>query len=229
MRKLGLVGGIGPESTVPYYMGIVYGVQKELGVRCFPNLTIESVDVYHTFELFDQGKTEQYIDYFARAIDNLAAAGAELAALTGNTPHIFFAELKARARIPLVSMLETTKKEILRQGYQKVALLGTSYTMQSDYYQKALAGAALVVPPLAEEIDFIGGKIRDELELGIRNQETLMELQKIIIRMGEDEGVEAVILGCTELPMLLNSETCPLPCIDTMQVHIKELIRLIVS
>lgn len=229
MRKLGLVGGIGPESTVPYYMGIVYGVQKELGVRCFPNLTIESVDVYHTFELFDQGKIEEYIAYFAKAIENLAAAGADFAALTGNTPHIFFAELKARARIPLVSMLETTKNEVLRQGYKKVALLGTSYTMQSDYYQKVLAGAALAVPPQAEEIDFIGAKIRNELELGIKNQQTLEELQKIIVRMHKDEGVEAVILGCTELPMLLNSETCPLPCIDTMEVHIKELIRLIVA
>lgn len=229
MRKLGLVGGIGPESTVPYYQGIVYGVQKKLGIKRFPHLVIESVDVYRTFELFDQGKTDEYIAYFTKAIDNLAAAGAEFAALTGNTPHIFFEELKSLSKIPLVSMLETTKDEVLRLGYKKVALLGTGYTMKSDYYQKAFPDSVSIVPPSVEEIAFIGAKIENELELGVRNPDTLVALRKIINRMRKDEGVEAVILGCTELPMLLNSDTCPLPCVDTMQVHIKELVERIVE
>lgn len=86
-----------------------------------------------------------------------------------------------------------------------------------------------IVPPSGEEIAFIGAKIESELELGVRNPDTLVALRKIINRMHKDDGVEAVILGCTELPMLLNRDTCPLPCVDTMQVHIKELVDRIVD
>ena len=158
MKKLGLVGGMGPESTIPYYHAIVYGVKDRIGEKFFPNLTIESVNVFEALKLCNEQKYDELTDYLMRAIRNLIKSGADFVALSANTPHI----------------------------------------------------------------------ISSELELGIVKEETLENFQKIIKRMTEEEGIEAIILGCTELPLLLNDEVSPVPCLDTMKIHTQHLIDWIV-
>lgn len=230
MKKLGLVGGMGPESTIPYYHDIVYGVQKAVGKQFFPNLTIESVNVFHLLELFTEGKYDEVVDYLMSAINALVNAGAEFAALSANTAHIVFDRLAKLSPIPLLNIVEVTKDEAVRRNYRKVGLLGTIFTMREDFFKTPFIEAGIeVVIPTPSEMEFISNKIYQELELGIINPETLEQFKAIITRMKEQEGIDAIILGCTELPLLLNDEVSPVPCLDTMKIHVNAIVNTILS
>lgn len=230
MKKLGLVGGTGPESTIPYYHGIVYGVQKKMGYDMFPNLTIESINVFQVLNFCQEEKYDELIDYLMTAINNLIKSGADFVALSANTPHIVFDQLKERSSVPLVSILEATCEEAVRLHYKKLGLLGTIYTMTGDFYKKPfLRNDIEIVVPEKSEMDLINHKISTELELGIVKQDTLQIFQKIIERMKNEQGIDAVILGCTELPLLLSDAVSPVPCLDTMQIHIDTLVNKIVE
>lgn len=231
MKKLGLVGGMGPESTVPYYHDIVYGVQKRLGRDVFPNLTIESVDVFRILGLCGQQDYDGLVEYLLTALRNLAAAGAEFGALSANTPHVVFDRLEQKSPIPLVSIVETACQEVLRQNRKKVGLLGTRFTMEGAFYHQPFqrAGVTLVTPDEGEK-EFVNGKIASELERGIVKPETQAAFLKIVRRMVEEEGIEALILGCTELPLLFQSvEHPPVECLDTAAIHVAALVDRILE
>lgn len=230
MKKLGLVGGMGPESTIPYYRDIVYGVQKRIGKNFFPNLVIESVNVFDVLSLCNEQKYDELTNYLVQAIKNLIASGADFVALSANTPHIVFDRLQERSSVPLVSIVEATCKEAIRLNKHKVGLLGTIFTMKEDFFKKPFYSSNIeIITPTKEEMEYINLKISSELELGIIKDETLQGFQKIIKRMQQEDSIEALILGCTELPLLLNDEVSPIPCLDTMKIHIQLLIDLIVE
>ena len=230
MKKLGLVGGMGPESTIPYYHDIVYGVQNRLGEKFFPNLTIESVNVFDVLRLCNEQKYDELTDYLMQAIKSLIKSGADFIALSANTPHIVFDRLKEQSTVPLVSIVEVTRDEAIRLNKRRVGLLGTIFTMTDDFFKKPFYNSDIeIIIPTAEEMEYINCKISSELELGIIRKETLEGFQKIIKRMTEEESIEAIILGCTELPLLLNDEVSPVPCLDTMKIHIQHLIDWIVE
>ncbi len=133
MNKLGLVGGMGPESTIPYYHDIVYGVQKRIGRNFFPNLAIESVNVFDVLRLCNEQKYDELTNYLMQAIKNLIASGADFIALAANTPHIVFDRLQEQSTVPLVSIVEATRNETIRLNKRKVGLLGTIFTMTEDF------------------------------------------------------------------------------------------------
>ena len=230
MKKLGLVGGMGPESTIPYYQEIVYGVQNRIGKKFFPNLTIESVNVFEVLRLCDEKKYDELTNYLMQAIKNLIASGADFIALSANTPHIVFDRLQEQSAVPLVSIVEAIRNETIRLNKHKVGLFGTVFTMTGEFYKAPFLESKIeIVTPTEEEMEYINQKISTELELGIVKKETLQGFQKIIKRMQREEGIEAIILGCTELPLLLNDEVSPVLCLDTMKVHIQLLINMIVD
>lgn len=230
MKKLGLVGGIGPESTIPYYHDIVYGVQEKVGKDFFPNLTIESVNVFEVLYLCGEKKYDELTEYLMAAIDNLIKSGADFVALSANTPHIVFDRLKEQSAVPMVSIIEATRDEAIRWNKRKLGLLGTIFTMTGDFFKEPFCNSGIeIVVPTMEEMDFINEKISSELELGIVREDTLRSFQKMIERMKEENGIEAVILGCTELPLLLNDEVSPVPCLDTMKIHIETLVDMIME
>lgn len=230
MKKLGLVGGMGPESTIPYYHDIVYGVQNRIGKNFFPNLTIESVNVFDVLKLCNEQKYDELTDYLMQAIKSLIKSGADFVALSANTPHIVFDRLKEQSTVPLVSIVEVTRDEAVRLNKRKVGLLGTIFTMTDDFFKKPFYSSDIeIIIPTPEEMEYINRKISSELELGIVKKETLESFQTIIKRMADEEGIEAIILGCTELPLLLNDEVSPVPCLDTMKIHIQHLIDWIVE
>lgn len=230
MKKLGLVGGMGVESTIPYYHDIVYGVQNRIGRNFFPNVAIESVNVFDVLELCGKQKYDELTDYLMRAINNLTASGADFIALSANTPHIVFDKLQEQSSIPLVSIVEAARDEAIRLNIHKVGLLGTIFTMTEDFFKKPFYSSNIeIITPTAEEMEYVNLKISSELELGIIKEETLQGFQKVIKRMQNEDRIEAVILGCTELPLLLNDEVSPIPCLDTMKIHIQLLIDLIVD
>jgi len=199
MRKLGLVGGMGPESTLMYYHDITYGVQRSIGR--FPELTVESVDVSKILACCRERDYAYLADYLLQAIRNLAAAGADFAALSANTPHIVFDQIQSRSPLPLVSILESTCAEVKRRAISRVGLLGTVFTMEGAFYRAPFVRDGIeIVVPAQNERDLVNRRITDELEVGIVRDETRDEFMGVIERMKRDEDIQAVILGCTELP-----------------------------
>ena len=230
MKKLGLVGGMGPESTIPYYHDIVYGVQERLGKDFFPNLTIESVNVFDILRFCGEHRYEELTDYLLQAIRNLVRSGADFAALSANTPHIVFDRLQELSPIPLISIIESTCKEAQKRNLKRIGLLGTIFTMTEDFFKEPFSRKEIsIIIPSDAEMESINQTISSELEHGIVKKETLKSFQKIITRMQAEEQIEAIVLGCTELPLLLNDQVSPVPCLDTMQIHIRDIIDEIVS
>lgn len=230
MRKLGLVGGMGPESTIPYYHGIVYGVQRALGKPVFPELSIESVNLFEILRLCQEKRHDELVERLLGAIDNLAKSGAEFAALSANTPHIVFDKLQARSPIPLISIVEAACEEAGRRGLRKIGLLGTIFTMTGDFFKASFIKSGIqVVVPQESELSRISDRITKELELGVVRDETLAYFQQVIAGMQAEDGIEAIVLGCTELPLVLNDEVSPVPCLDTMQIHINAIVREILQ
>lgn len=230
MKKLGLVGGMGPESTISYYRDIVYGVQERGGKDFFPNLTIESINVFDVLQFCSEQKYDELIEYLMVAINNLEKSGVDFIALSANTPHIVFDRLKEKSTVPLVSIIEATRDEAIRLHKRKLGLFGTVFTMRGDFFKIPFKNSDIeIVIPTKEEMEFINEKISSELELGILREATLRSFQKIIERMKNENGIEAIILGCTELPLLLNDEVSPVPCLDTAKIHVQCLVDRIVE
>ncbi|QNM06367.1 aspartate/glutamate racemase family protein [Qiania dongpingensis] len=229
-RKLGLVGGMGPESTILYYHGIVYETQKRAGRQMFPDLLIESVNVFEVLECCQRKEYEKLTCYLLRAIENLASGGAEFAALSANTAHIVFDELKKRSPIPLVSIVEAACEEAERRELTKIGLLGTKFTMEGTFFRKPFLEKRIeITVPNEREREYVNRKISEELEAGIIIDETRRHFMDIIRRMTKEEGIEAVVLGCTELPLLFDGVSGNIEFLDTVEIHIRTLVDRIVG
>ena len=230
MNKLGLIGGTGPESTIEYYKGIEYGVQQKSGRSFFPNLTIESLSVFDVLDFCGKQDYAGLTTYLLKGIRNLEAAGAQYAALTGITPHIVFEELSKASPIRLISMVDTARDYAAANGYQKICLLGTLPTMEGTFFQNSFAKHSIeVVTPKAEEKAYIGTKIETELEFGKVLPDTQRAFKEITERIIQEEHVQAIVLGCTELPLIFDGVELPVPYIDVMQIHINALVDLIMQ
>lgn len=231
MKKLGIIGGLGPEATVNYYMDIIAGVQKALGNdEILPPVTIESVDMYYMFTLLSTGKYEDTASYLAEAAENLRKAGCDFGLMCGNTAHIVFDEVQARTSLPLMSMVETALEEAKKQKLRKLALLGTKFTMEHDFFQKPFRKAGIeVFIPNKDEINWIHEHLINELEKGIIKKETHDGLVSIVKRMEEQDHVDGVVLGCTELPLILKPEDFRIATLDLSKIHIAAAVRAAVS
>lgn len=227
MKKIGLVGGTGPESTLMYY--------KELNVRIdnlthsaeMPDLAIESVDFRKAWGFVTDGRYDELADYLSEKVECLQKSGAEIISLTAGTMHIVFDQIEKKTGAGLISIPKAVCDEVISRGYKTVGLLGTIFTMEQDYMKKDLIKAGInVVVPGKEERELIAQRIFEELESGIVKESTLNEFVSIIRRMMEEDGIEAVILGCTELPLLLNKDNCPADCLDSVDIHLNRLVEL---
>lgn len=228
MNKLGLIGGTGPESTIEYYRKIEYGVQRIAGG--LPRLTIESMSVFDVLSYCARKDYDGLTRYLLGAVRSLADAGCGAAALTGITPHIVFEELSAQSPIPVISMIEAACSRALDDGLRKVVLLGTYPTMSGNFFQRAFHARGIdVVTPEPEEMRYIGGKIETEIELGQILPETQKRFADIALGTAKRHGAGAVVLGCTELPLILNEKLLGMPCLDVMEIHIERLISFILE
>lgn len=227
MKKIGLVGGTGPESTLMYYKELNRRIDLETQGTHMPEICIESVDFREVWQYVVNQDNKALISCLSSKIQNLRNSGCEVIALTAATMHIVFNELTEETGVDLVSIPRVLASEIKRRGYRKVGLLGTLYTMNMDYMKRDLVEAGIeVFIPDSIERELVAKRILEELENGIIKPSTLKEFQSIITRMRDEDQIEAVILGCTELPLLLNSDNSPLPVLDSVEIHINELVKL---
>lgn len=227
MKKIGLVGGTGPESTVMYYKKLNEEMDRITGGKAMPEIVIESVDFRKMWGYVENSDTELLASYLKEKLDNLAKCDAEVIALTAMTCHVVYDELAAGFDKPIVSIPKAVCEEVVSKGIKKVGLLGTAFTMERDYMKKDLINAGVeVLVPDKEDRKTVAARIYEELEIGIIKESTLKELTDIINRMKAEYGIEGIILGCTELPLILNSGNCPVECFDAVDIHIRKLIEL---
>ncbi|SFU54256.1 aspartate/glutamate racemase family protein [Butyrivibrio sp. M55] len=230
MKKVGIIGGMGPESTIPYYHDIVYGVQKAVGQDMFPSLSIESVDVYKVLKLCENQDYQLLIEYLSGAIQNLCNCGCDFIVMAANTPHIVFDELQEKINVKMISIVEATAEKAEQIEMRKLGLIGTMTTMKADYYRTPFENRGIsIVTPCVSDMEYISEKISSELERGIIKESTRAQIYGIIEKIGREQGVDGIILGCTELPLIIEEATCPLKCLDTMKIHIEAIVNMIVE
>lgn len=230
MKKLGLIGGTGPESTIIYYKKLTTGVREKLNRDYFPNIKIESLSVFDVLDYCERQDYDGFVDYLLEGFRNLAAAGADCAALTGITPHIVFDRIIEKSPIPVISMIDTSVQFALKNQLKKIALFGTLPTMNGTFFKEPFIKKGIeVVTPNEKEKTYIGTKIATELEYGIINPETACKMKEIAMRVIDEEKVDAVVLGCTELPLIFADMELPVMKMDVMGIHIQALIDEIVN
>jgi aspartate racemase len=229
MKKVGIIGGIGPESTIVYYQSIITNVQERIGSKeVLPELFINSINMYKLFQLLSNGQREELIDYLAEAVQKLKNVGADFVVMSGNTPHIVFAEIQQKVQIPMISIIEETLLNVNKIGLQKIGLIGTKFTMENDFFKNPFTAdnRNIIVPNKSEQV-YIHKKIVEELENGVVNEDTKQKFLQIIKQMVKRDGIQGIILGCTELPMLIHKEDIAIPTFNTTEIHVNKIVDTI--
>lgn len=224
-NKVGIIGGLGYISTAEYYRKIIEKSMDYTKSSDYPELLITSLNMTDILDFIEREAYEQLTWYLYRCVQNLKKAGADFAVIASNTPHIVFDKLSRMSPIPLISIVDVTIDAITRCGYKNVLLTGTAFTMKNSFYKDSLEshGIKCTVPDNAE-IDVIHNTIFPELENGIVNEQKKADFIAVCEKYAA-RGAEAVILGCTELPLLLKDGDISIPVINTMELHIEETVR----
>lgn len=227
MKKIGIIGGLGPESTSEYYSSIIESFKPDYNSLGFPEIIIESLNLKTCLKYVENNNWPLLAQTIAKACNNLLDSGAVFGAIASNTPHRVYSEITSLTKLPLISIVEETKKNIVKKGLNKLVLLGTQFTMSSDFYQKAFAESKIeLVVPSKKDQSFIQDKIFNELQLGIVDNETKHRFITIINAISEKHNVQGVILACTELPLLLKPIDFKLNYIDPTQIHIQSIVDM---
>lgn len=226
MKTIGIIGGLGPESTVDYYRSIVTAWRTSPDDLSAPEMVIYSVNMPEVLALVAAREWERLTGLLAERVAALQRAGADFAVISANTPHVVFEALAARSPLPLLSIVEETCRAARAQGLTRVGLLGTRFTMEENFFGGPFnaAGIAVVVPDPAER-EYIHAKLMTEIELGIVRDDTRRGLLAIVDRLRSEEQVDGVILGCTELPLILDGRDAPLPFLNTAAIHVASIVR----
>jgi aspartate racemase len=231
MKTLGVIGGLGPESTHEYYRGIIALYRERKRDGHYPQFIINSVDLQKGLDFMAVSNLAGMANFLIEEIAKLARAGAEFGLIAANTPHIVFDEVAAKSSIPLISIVEATCAETKARKMNRVALIGTRYTMQANFYSKVFSreGIDLVVPD-ADEQDYIHDKYLNELVPGVFLPETRAGLLKIVDRLKNTHNIEGVILGGTELPLILKGDMHNgVVVLDTTKIHVAAAVDEMLS
>ncbi len=227
MKTLGMIGGVGPESTVDYYRELIATYRARTNDGSYPPIIINSIDNQKLIALIAANSLEEAARYLLEEIRRLAGAGADFGLLSANTPHIVFDQLERDSPIPLLSIVEATCVAAQARGFKRLGLFGTRFTMQGDFFPKVFAKTGLtLVMPNAKEQGYIHEKYMGELFVGKFLPETRAGLMAIAERMRQAEKIEALILGGTELPLILRgAESAELPFLDTAKIHVHAAVE----
>jgi aspartate racemase len=221
MKILGIIGGLGPESTVEYYQNIIALYRERQRDGSYPEFIINSVDLKKGLDFMTVNNLGGMADYLLEEIDKLAQAGANFGLISANTPHIVFDEVASKSPIPLISIVEATCTAAKALKLRRLALFGTRFTMQGTFYPKVFSreGIELVVPDATDQ-DYLHDKYLNELVPGKFLPETRARLLAIVDRMKANSDIDGVILAGTELPLILrDAEHNGIPFLNTTKIH----------
>ena len=226
MKTLGIIGGLGPESTVDYYQRIIALYRQRTADGHYPEFVVVSVDLRKGLDFMDANELSGMADYLLEAIGKVARAGADFAIISANTPHIVFDDVAPNSPIPLISIVEATCAAAKARKLKRLALFGTRYTMQANFYPKVLAREGIdLLMPEREDQDYIHEKYFSELVPGKFLPETRAGLLTIVDRMKAQSDIDGVILAGTELPLILRGETHNgIPLLDTTKIHCEAVV-----
>ena len=221
MKTLGIIGGLGPESTIDYYGKIVALYRERTGDGSYPQFIINSINMKKGLDFMEANNLGGMADYLVEEIGKLAHAGATFGLISANTPHIVFDEVASKSPISLISIVEAACAVAKARTLKRLALLGTRYTMQATFYPKVFSREEIeLFVPAPEDQTYIHDKYLNELVSGKFLPETRARLLAIVDRMKTNSDIDGVILAGTELPLILrNSEHNGIPLLDTTQIH----------
>jgi len=231
MKTVGIVGGIAPDSTIEYYRQIIASYRAQSKDCNYPAIIINSINLNRMIDLITANELTAVTEYVLDAIEKLARAGVDFAALASNTPHLVFDELRLRSPVPLISIVETACAEAAALGMKRVGLFGTRFTMRASFYPRVFsrAGIEIVLPDDAEQ-NYIHTHYMDELVNGVFLPETREGLLRIVDQLKERFSVEGIILGGTELPLILRDGAHNgIAFLDTTRIHVKGIVGELLS
>ena len=226
MKPIGIIGGLGPESTVDYYKEIIAEFNAKYDEMAYPEVIIYSVNIDEFMKFVETKNWSGLSEWLLEKISSIHRAGAQFAVIASNTPHIVFDEIKSKSPIPLLSIVEETCNKAQEMDLKNVGLMGTKLTMEADFYKKPFLSKGMsVVVPSEKEQQLIHHKLFSEIESGIFKDSTREKLLAIAKRMVDEEEVDALILGCTELPLILTESKYGIPFLSTTAIHCESIIK----
>ena len=231
MIKVGLIGGIGPESTIKYYQLVIKKFREITDGVEYPELCLVSIDMDRMLKYISENDKKGFIDFMRNRIDILIKSGVSKVFICSNTPHVYFDELQSQVEIEMISIVDETLNHISSLGLKKCGLLGTKFTMSKGFYSsKGMSKGIEIIIPNEIEQDLIHSVYMNELVFNINNRDSKMKLIEIISRLIEEEGIEGLILGGTELSLMFDqTDFDTIKILDTCLIHVDSIIDVLVS
>lgn len=224
-KKIGIIGGLSPESTVSYYLHITRSYCQRFGDDGYPEIIIYSVNLENYHQWRSAGRWDLIAKDMINAARKLEAAGADFGVIATNTMHKVFDEVQGAVALPFIHLIDVTAAEINRRGLTTVGLLGTEQTMRDGFYQERLARHRIeTIAPSPEDQATVHRVIIRDLVRGRFPEEAKRQYLSVIRRL-EQAGAQGVVLGCTEIPLLVKQQDCVLPLFDTATLHAEEALR----
>jgi len=230
MKTVGILGGMGPESTVDYYKSIISGFRAEKNDNQYPQIIINSINMSEMLSYVASKDYTTLIALLLKGINDLRSAGADFAVIASNTPHVVFNEVQEKSPIPLISIVEATALKARFLNLKRLLLIGTGFTMNNTFYQDYISQSDIsVIVPSAENREIIHNIIFPELEDGIVIPEKKRQMIEICKEIINRENIDGIILGCTELPLMIKDEDLEIEVLNTTQNHVDAIVRRILK
>jgi aspartate racemase len=225
-RILGIIGGVGPASTLDYYTGFINGYRSITKDNSYPEVIIYSIDMTKMLSFLDVKDYNGLVQYLVEYVQKLKNAGAEFAAIASNTPHIVYDDLVKISPLPLVSIVESTCLYAKEKNYKKVLILGTKFTMKSSLYTSAFEKHGIeAVTPDEAGIEKVHSLIFPKLEEGIVVPEDKVQMIALANKICDEQKIDAVVLGCTEIPLMIKDDDLKYPILNTTEIHVQALLK----
>jgi aspartate racemase len=223
--EIGILGGLGPEATIEYYRLFTELYRKREPSGAYARLLIRSMDLQEFFRMAEQKEWTKVVQWLVEGVRALERAGAEIALIASNTPHIVFDEIEARVSIPMISIVRETIRVAGERGLARLGLFGTKFTMEATFYRDEAAARRIdvFVPENRDQV-YIHSKLVEEIAVGTILDETRAGLVEIVRRMKEMHGIDGLILGCTELPLILTGDAAGVVFLNTTKIHVESTV-----
>lgn len=230
-KTIGMIGGIAPASTIDYYQRIISRFQERTGQREYPSILINSINMTHMMNLINNDQHDELVDYLSEEIYVLEKAGAKVIFMASNTPHIVYEPLVKRVKTKMVSIVDSTIAYAQSKGYNRLGLFGTISTMEGDFFQDGFESSGMeIITPMPDERKYIHKIYMEELVRGRFLPESKSRLLSIANRMYNEGQIDSLILGGTELPLLLKSSDMEdIELLNTTKIHVERILDAAIS